>query len=578
MLPPRVRLLLASGALGVAFVATYLVLGAIQAERAMQQAERTLPDLQAAVLRGDDQRARVLLARLQGDAATAARATDGPLWTVVGSVPWVGRTVAQTTVLASTANQVMTLVAPPLLDDTASLRSVARGNGGSVDLAALRSTGAGVDVALAHVSGLAATVDELPDGIVLPPVAQARNRLNAHLHRLRGALQTLSTTSRVGPAMLGADRPRRYFVAFQNNAETRGTGGLVGAYAIIRAVKGTITVERLGSDLDLEDLKSPKVDLGPDFRRMYGEDVRSWQNTNMSGHFPFAARQWLDMWEQRSGERLDGAIATDPVALSYLLRTTGPVVVPGGTTVSADNVVAHSEYEIYRRYDGDDLRRKSYLVGMASAVLDRLLGPQAPARSELLNAVAKATGERRFMIWSAHPAEQAALSGTAVAGEVPAVPGPFAFLVLNNTAGNKADYFLGRSLTYELGRCRDGQRSSTVTAVLRNDVPSAPQPRFVTGRKDQNPGPQGSTSVLVSLYAPQGAALRSATVNGTPTRVFAGRERGHPVFVLRVELLRASPLTVALQLTEPASDRAPVVPVQSLVRDQVNRITWRPCR
>jgi hypothetical protein len=347
----------------------------------------------------------------------------------------------------------------------------------------------------------------------------------------------------------------------------------------VTADQGRLTVDRLGSDLELYGLPVPRVDLGADYRRLYGSDSRLWQNTNMSGHFPYAARLWLDMWQQRTGQRLDGAVATDPIALGYLLGATGPVRLPDGSAVTATDVVAQTEQQAYLRFARDDLARKDFLVSVARAVLDRLLGPQAPARSGLLQAVARAAGERRFMVYSAHPSEQALLSSTSVAAEVPDRPGPFAFLVVNNAAGNKIDYYLHRSLRYDLGACRDGRRESTVTAVLRNDVPDVPLPRFVVGRLDQPAVARspGSSSLLVSVYAAQGAALRSATLDGKQVAVFPGRERGHPVFVITVELPRGAPRALVLHLVEPAVDATPVVPVQSLVRDQSTVVRGGGC-
>ena len=43
------------------------------------------------------------------------------------------------------------------------------------------------------------------------------------------------------PPMLGADGKRRYFLAFQNPAESRGTGGLLGAYGVLEADQGAST-------------------------------------------------------------------------------------------------------------------------------------------------------------------------------------------------------------------------------------------------------------------------------------------------------------------------------------------------
>jgi len=42
--------------------------------------------------------------------------------------------------------------------------------------------------------------------------------------------------------MLGADGPRHYLVAFQNLAEPRATGGILGSYAPIRTDSGKISI------------------------------------------------------------------------------------------------------------------------------------------------------------------------------------------------------------------------------------------------------------------------------------------------------------------------------------------------
>jgi hypothetical protein len=51
--------------------------------------------------------------------------------------------------------------------------------------------------------------------------------------------------------MLGQNGPKRYFLAFQNNAEARGTGGLPGAFAIIEANHGKLAITSMQSDTTL---------------------------------------------------------------------------------------------------------------------------------------------------------------------------------------------------------------------------------------------------------------------------------------------------------------------------------------
>jgi hypothetical protein len=161
---------------------------------------------------------------------------------------------------------------------------------------------------------------------------------------LRGDVTQLVSTTRAGqqaarllPPMLGADGPRRYLLAFQTNAEVRGTGGLLGAYGVLEADDGVVRLRRLGSNGELEDPPRLPVKLGPDFTQLYGQAPRLWVNANASAHFPYAAQIWLASWQHQHGQRLDGVIATDPVALGYLLKATGSGAAAGGDEVTSEN-------------------------------------------------------------------------------------------------------------------------------------------------------------------------------------------------------------------------------------------------
>ncbi len=574
------RALLAAGLLLTVGVGVKLALDLRTAEGALRHAQAGLAGLRAEVAAGDQAKAARSLRRLQVDAATAAGATDGPLWRVLGGVPLLGRSASSTSVLTRAVDDVARDVLPGLLEASGRLRSLGSGPGNQVDVAALREATPALDAALARTRRVVRALDAGPVAFVLPPVGAARQRVVTGVRALETDLQALATGSRLVPGMLGADGVRRYFVAFQNNAEARGTGGLLGAYAILRADHGRVRVEKLGSDRDLYQLPPPRVDLGPDFAALYGTDLQAWQNANMTGNFPYAARLWLSMWEQHTGVPLDGAFAVDPLALAQLLTVTGPIPLPDDGVLTAANVVAQTESLPYARYVGKETARKDYLLVSARAVLDRILGPLAPSRYALGEAVARAARARQALMFSNHPQEQAWIAGSVLSGEIPDTSGPFAFLVVNNSAGNKIDYYLERTLTYDLAACKDGRRRTTLTAVLRDDVADgAALPPVVAGRLDKPPGshPPGSTSLLVFLYVTKGSRLVEATVDGAPAVGRAGRERGHPVFVVLLQLQPGQPRTLVLQLDEPASRTAPHVPVQSLVREQVTTVHEKSC-
>jgi len=63
------------------------------------------------------------------------------------------------------------------------------------------------------------------------------------------------------------------------------------------------------------------------------------QDVNLSPDFPTAAALFAKMYTGRTGTAVDGVVAIDPVALSYLLEGTGPVDVGDGVVLTSDTVV-----------------------------------------------------------------------------------------------------------------------------------------------------------------------------------------------------------------------------------------------
>lgn len=68
----------------------------------------------------------------------------------------------------------------------------------------------------------------------------------------------------------------------ENPAEARGTGGLIGAYGVLVADHGQVSLSRLGPNGDLASASSLPVDLGPDFAALYGNDPALWGNASLS--------------------------------------------------------------------------------------------------------------------------------------------------------------------------------------------------------------------------------------------------------------------------------------------------------
>jgi hypothetical protein len=377
---------------------------------------------------------------------------------------------------------------------------------------------------------------------------------------------------------MGADGPRSYFMAFQTNAEARGTGGLLGGFGILHFDDGVPSVDNLGPNTELRGA-STSLDLGPEFARQYGfaNPFTDFRNSNFSAHFPYAAQIWRSMWAELSGSNVDGVIAIDPVALSYILDAVGPVTMPDGEQITKDNVVELTESTVYFRYPTDQVARKQYLQDIASEVVKKTTGPVRSPR-QLLEALGKAVNEGRIAVWSAVPDEQALLEETPLAHVVPDDEAPFAAVVINNLGGNKLDYYLRREIEYAADDCAGETRESTVTVRLSNEAPEGPLPDYVGGTG--LPGaavPSGTNLTSVSLVATKGANLRGALANGRKVPVFTGSDRGRPVFEAQVAIPRGQSTEVKFLLDEPTARGDVRVPIQPLLDDLTPVISVPKC-
>ncbi|MFF5013619.1 DUF4012 domain-containing protein [Streptomyces sp. NPDC001165] len=502
-------------------------------------------------------------------AARAHHLTTGPAWYSAAELPFLGDPVRTVRGAAYAADRLAGDVLPPLTGVLPPSAPHGSSGGMSEALAALQQHEPEIARAADVAAEVRTDVHGLPRSTWLPAADRARAGLQQQLDRLAPVMTDASLAARVLPPMLGTQGQRRYFLAFQNLAEARGTGGLPGAFAVLKADRGRLSFERFGNNTEMETAK-PDIDLGAEFNARYaGSDpIHTWPNSNMSPHFPYAARIWAAAWRKHTGERVDGAIAVDPVTLSRLLRVTGPARMADGTELTADNVVDLTERASYAKYD-DIARRKAFFVDAARAAAARLMGALDDTRRlpTLLVAVNDVQRDGRLKVWSAHPAEQLLLESRPYSGTLPNAPGPFAGLVVNNAAGGKLDYYLDRSLTWEAGACSGGGRTVTVTMILTNRAPASGLPDYVTMRVDSPPyrTRPGDNRLKVSYYAGAGATLTDATLDGRRALLAPGVERGHSVFTKDLELPAGSRRTLVLHLLEPHADGAPTLLRQSLV-------------
>src|SRR5207244_9604005 len=85
--------------------------------------------------------------------------------------------------------------------------------------------------------------------------------------------QRAVSSAKLLPAFLGADAPRNYFLALQNNADQRGTGGAVLAFALVTIDKGKINLVNAGPIIDIDRKKGGFAATLPDAELWYAQNA-----------------------------------------------------------------------------------------------------------------------------------------------------------------------------------------------------------------------------------------------------------------------------------------------------------------
>ncbi|MEJ0014247.1 MAG: DUF4012 domain-containing protein [Actinomycetota bacterium] len=343
---------------------------------------------------------------------------------------------------------------------------------------------------------------------------------------------------KVSPNLMGSDSPKKYLVAFQNSAEARGTGGIIGAYAEIQISKGKISVLREGSNVGLKSLQKIPIKMPEEFNALYGSDPAIWQNSNLSPHFPYGAQIWSALWEKQFNEKLDGVIATDPEALSYALKAIGPVKLPSGEVIDSSNVVEKTLSTAYQRFASNNNARKEYLVQVMEAVLQKLLANNFSKVSLAKQLQTPLLGNRIFL-YLTDQRDEALIATTLVSGELGLSPDKEFRVVIVNTSGNKLDYYLKKVTTIQSKSCKTPAETLLTTTITNTLTSAANLPDYVKGRLDLKlpHGANGRDGFSVLIYGPAGgdteSVLRSNAKGNSPQ---LSSERTHPIAFFNVDL------------------------------------------
>ena len=523
---------------------------AISASRALLGARQSGELVQQRVRAGDFGGANRALSDLREHSRRAKDATDGVLWDLGRHIPYVGRNIGAVQTVSRVLDTTTRVNAPIALElsravDEGRLRPVR----GRIDLAEVERLTPAVRRAATSIDRASRDLASTSPGDLLFPFSDLVGTLQDQVERARSAAAASATAFELLPGMLGKDGPRSYLLMIQNPAELRSTGGLPGSLALLHVDHGKVTMGWQGSPADIAGGIAPvklRRDTVQQFGPTVGTDLR---DSLLTPDFPEAARIALTMVEEARHVKLDGVVSVDPIALSEMMRGTGPVSVTGGVVLTADNVVPVLLNQTYQVLDTQE-KQNDFFAAAARRVFDSVMAGRGN-QQQAIRGLATAGSQHRVLVWSTHADEQAVLAPTAVSGALTGQNGssPEVGIYLNDSTAGKMDYYLQYRTTAVAVDCTaDDAQDIRATVALTSTMPT----RFRTLSPwilgDGQFAKQGDIAFNLRIYAPVGGKVTGLSVDGRGHSVTIDEHHGRRVALLPMSLAPGQTVTVTADL------------------------------
>jgi hypothetical protein len=489
---------------------------------------------------------------LQHHASRAESLTSDFIWRAAEIVPIAGPNLVAFREAAAMINDVAEEALPPLAEVAQSFTIDSLSpQDGAFDLQIFVDASPLLEESSRALNAAGVMADEIDTSDTVEQIGTAVDQVKALVGQARDAVGGLYKAARLLPPMLGATEPRSYLLLSLNNSELRAAGGIPGAIAVVNADQGRITLGALSSANALGEFDSPPIPLSESELTLFDETMGTYlQNVTSTPDFSRSGQLAKEMWQQSTGQAVDGVISLDPVATGYLLNATGPIDAGAGITLDSGSAAEFLLSTVYATFD-EQAVQDLFFANVTGKVFSAITSGEADATA-LVTALTRSADESRLRLWSARPDEQGELAGLTIAGEVPSsTDTKTAFGVyLNDSTGGKMDYYLSSSVGIASAVCRnDGRPNFEVKIQLSSSAPldaATSLPDYVTAEGNFGVAP-GNVGTNVFVYAPAGSVPYSVTIDGQEYSFVASEHAANSVAGVNVELAPGASATVSMK-------------------------------
>lgn len=556
------RVALAAGALLI----VALVVFAVQVTRAALALSAARTDAAALahdLAAGNLARAEVDAGSLRRHAASARSDVAGPLWWLGARVPYLGANVSAVHDTAVALDVIAARVTPSLLHVADEFQhGTLRPRAGRVPPEAVAALQPQLRAAAAALAGPARQIAAIHTSDLIGPLRSPMREIQRRVSEAQTAVDTVSSAFTVLPTMLGGSGPRTYLLLVQNPAEIRAVGGLPGTWVILRADRGRLSLVS-ASSAGPYNPRTPPITPTADEGDLLGTNWGALAgDATESPDFPRDA-QMAAADAAQHGSPVSAVFSVDPVALSFILRGTGPVKVTGDAMLTASNVVPILLNQVYRTM-GPDQQNVFYALA-AQRIFEALVGGQGDPLVAIRGLV-DGVNQHRVFAWSSDPELAKIINAGNLAGAFRTNTGsvPQVGLYLNDAVAGKQEYYLRQSVAARATGCHAGVQTIELTAHFRSLMPAtyAALPNYIVGSGEF--APRGHMLIALYLAAPWRGEVESISVNGIDQTVTSNTLDGRQLATLTLAIAPGQELTVRAVLHTGPGQTGP------------GQLTWTP--
>jgi hypothetical protein len=382
-------------------------------------------------------------------------------------------------------------------------------------------------------------------------VAGVRDSLNSS----EEVLKNIKPLLKLLPKLLGQNEAQQYLLIFQNDAEIRGSGGFLTAYALLETNRGQVT-PLLSQDIYELDNKFGNRLPAPEPIKKYLPLVYNWhlRDMNLSPDFTVSMDTFLPNYKEVAANKdYDGVIGMDTQIVVDLLKVLGPVGVADWGTYDAEIVKECNCPQVVWKMEDYSTRptyyvkanRKGMIGPLMHSILLNVMNSPKKMWPQFMEIGLKDIKQKHLMFYFPDdPEMQQVADAFGASGRIQSYDGDYFHLNDTNFAGAKSNLYITQDVVQDIEVAGDGKITKTVTITYTN--PEKPDDcNLETGGLCLN----GIMRDWVRLYVPEGSEL--IEVLGSDIEKTTNKDLGKTVFEAFLEVRPESRSKLVFKYTLP---------------------------